>query len=376
MERAIQVKRVAHIIAGLETGGAEHCLLRLVTALSKHNISNLVVALGKPGSLSPKVAQVATLIHLGLPSRFSIAAFFGVIRRIRADSYVVHTWMPHANVLFGIIGRVLGLRVVWAIHNALPTRTGYFARILGSIERLLSHFIPNLIICCSNASKQAYSNAGYNRRLLKVVFNGHETEAFSPCGTDKDRIRRDLSIPFRAPVAAHVGRWHPVKNHALLLDSFALVLKRLPNAHFIACGPEITFRNDALAQMVKKSGLPMERIHLLGLREDVPDILACADCVVLSSHSEAFPNVLCEALAAGKPAVSTDVGDAKDIIGDCGIIVSSANPDSFATAIVTCLELPAGIYAKAGPLKANAMFSMNTCVERHIAIYGAHATPK
>jgi uncharacterized SAM-binding protein YcdF (DUF218 family) len=89
---------------------------------------------------------------------------------------------------------------------------------------------------------------------------------------------------------------------------------------FVLVGLNHTWDNAALVADIDRHGL-RDRIFLLGLRQDVPRIMAGLDCLVSTSTSEGFPNVIGEAMACGVPCVATDAGDSRFIIGDTGTIL-------------------------------------------------------
>jgi glycosyltransferase involved in cell wall biosynthesis len=110
-----------------------------------------------------------------------------------------------------------------------------------------------------------------------------------------------------------VARFDPMKDHATALAA----LRMFPEAHLVAAGKGVVPTNPALAAP-DLSG----RLHLLGERRDVEELLPALDIATLSSaFGEGFPNVLGEAMACGIPCVATDVGDSKEVIDDTGLVV-------------------------------------------------------
>jgi len=97
--------------------------------------------------------------------------------------------------------------------------------------------------------------------------------------------------------------------------------------------------NKPLVLAIERAGL-QNRVHLLGQRDDIPRLMAGLDVLASSSHGEAFPNVLGEAMACGIPCVVTDVGDSADIVGDTGRVVASGDMADLARRLIELLELP------------------------------------
>ena len=170
-------------------------------------------------------------------------------------------------------------------------------------------------------------------------------------------VRIELGIPNDAIVLAHVARVDAMKDHR----SFLAAMAELPHlsAMLVGAGTE---------------NLPAARnVFRLGRRDDVARLFAAADFVVSSScFGEGFSNVLAEGMACGLPAVATDVGDAKLIVGDTGVVVPPESPDSLAAAIRTLAAESAAARAERGR-KARARivenFAMRGAVQRYLDLY-------
>ncbi|MDY0310406.1 MAG: glycosyltransferase, partial [Castellaniella sp.] len=102
----------------------------------------------------------------------------------------------------------------------------------------------------------------------------------------------------------------------------------------------MTPENDCLASWIQDLGLK-DAVILLGERQDIQDLNNMFDVACLSSWMEAFPNVIGEAMACGIPCAVTDVGDARDIVGETGRVVPAKNPKALAEAIMDLLSMPA-----------------------------------
>lgn len=147
---------------------------------------------------------------------------------------------------------------------------------------------------------------------VRVIPNGVDTSRFYSLPPDP-ALRRDLGLPVGAPVATIVAALRPEKNHSLFLRAAALVKAELPTAHFLVVG------DGALrpALEAETRGLGLEAaVHFLGTRADVPEILGLTNVVVLSSHMEANPVSILEALACERPVVATRVGSVGETVHD------------------------------------------------------------
>lgn len=112
----------------------------------------------------------------------------------------------------------------------------------------------------------------------------------------------------------------------------------MPHLHYLLAGQAVDMRNVALMQAITQAGV-LANTHLLGLRSDIPELMAALD-VLGSSYGEAFPNVLGEAMACGVPCPVTDVGDSAYIVGDTGRVVASGDMAALAAALQALFALP------------------------------------
>ena len=136
-----------------------------------------------------------------------------------------------------------------------------------------------------------------------------------------------------------VARYDVQKDHQNLLQALSILKSRGGYFHAVLVGTGMTEDNEELMQLIALNALELhEDITLYGRCNDIPALMNAIDLHVLSSLGEAFPNVLAEAMACGTPCISTDVGDAKDIVDKYGWIVPAGNSVKLAEAITVALN--------------------------------------
>jgi glycosyltransferase involved in cell wall biosynthesis len=148
----------------------------------------------------------------------------------------------------------------------------------------------------------------------------------------------------------------------------AKISVEIPDAHFLLAGRQIDSGNNTLLKWVQDAGLA-SRVHLLGLRTDVPRLTAALDVATLvSSFGEAFPNAIGEAMACGIPCVVTDVGDSAEIVGDTGIVCRPDDVDALAASCIRLLQSDEAVRLHLGVL-ARQRVSCNFDIEEVVRKY-------
>lgn len=334
------MRSVLHIITGLNDGGAEAVLHRLCAhdVIDRHHVISLMDA-GKYGPMLQ--AQGVPVTYLNMPkgrvTASGLLRLYRLVREQRPD--VVQTWMYHADLLGGLAACLAGHRnIVWGIHHTTlipgrnPRKTIAIAKICAWISRL----VPKQILCCAEEAIKVHTALGYDANRMVFVPNGYDLTAFQPDTPAGSSIRSELELG-SGPTIGFVARYDPLKDHDNLLQALSLLKAANLRPTCLLVGTGLEQGNTALVERIMHFGLS-DQIRLLGRRGDVPRVMNALDLHVMSSVSEAFPNVLAEAMACGTPCVSTDVGDAAAIVGDTGWIVPPRDPQALADAIALALK--------------------------------------
>ncbi len=154
----------------------------------------------------------------------------------------------------------------------------------------------------------------------------------------KTKLKQDLGISESAIILGTVGRFHYQKDFNTFVKAAAILGEKYPDLHFCMCGPNINAENELLMSWINATSL-QARIHLLGTRHDMHNILPAYDIFMSSSScGEAFGNVIGEAMACAVPCVVTDVGDSAIIVDDTGTVVPPRDPVRLAEAADNLLQ--------------------------------------
>ena len=340
--------RVAHLISGLGLGGAEGTLSGIVRQLAGNGIAHSVISMLPHGARAAVLrADGAEVIELE-GARSSLASV-RLVRPLRAhlariDPDLVQGWMYHANIAASLVAATGARRppVLWGIRQGADR--------LADDRWLTRAFIvgggvlgrqPRRIVYNSALAAEQHERLGYPPAKRVVIHNGVDPQTYAPREGACARARAMLGLPPDAEAIGRVARNAPMKDNATMFAAFASLAARRPKAHLVLIGVDMLAADAELARLAHDTGAG-ERVHILGPRQDLPELIPAFDVAVSSSRgSEGFQNVLAEAMACGVPAVSTSVGEAATIIGDPARLVPRQQPEALAAALAAILDLSA-----------------------------------
>lgn len=328
--------RILYCTTGLLRGGAEAQLVALAVRMKRRHHRVMVV------SMTPITETWAALAEAGVPvltldmprSRPTLRGwlkFKSICRQFQPE--VVHSHMVHANLLgrsLRLTGQSMG--IVSTAHSV--SEGGAFR--LAAYR--LSDWMADLTTNVSRAAVAAYIAAGV-APSDRIAYAPNGIEFPAPVATQRAETRWALSCADTTFVWLAAGRLTAAKDYSNLLRAWALVAERTsePRHLFIAGEGEM---RDQLQREAIELGVN-GTITWLGLRSDVPSLLAAADGLVMSSAWEGLPMILLEASAAGVPVVTTDVGGNREIVdnGASGYLVPARQPGALAEAMVRLMNL-------------------------------------
>lgn len=313
------MKKVVHIIIGLNIGGAELMLKRLVLNSNKSDsFSHEVISLTDLGLIGQDLKKNGIKVYtLGMTSIVSLPKiYFKLVKFLKKNRPdIVQTWMYHADFIGGLAAKQVGIKkIIWGIRTTDVTQGGSkLTVVLRSICAKLSYRVPTDIICAAHVSKDIHIQVGYDPTKMHVIPNGFELDQLVATEQDRENLRKELNIPSDAIVIGSVGRFNVVKNQNFFVEVAALLVKKYPKLIFMMVGRDNTTDNYELMSWINEHNLA-SNFRLLGQRQDIPLCLKAIDIFCLHSKTEGFPNIVVEAMCLSLPVVSRDVGDSKIIV--------------------------------------------------------------
>ena len=333
--------RVLHIITRMIVGGAqENTMLSCALIDQARFPSELLTGpqTGSEGELHGEVKARGVTMHIeptlvreldlwkDLVALFRLHAF---IKRGRYD--VVHTHSATAGGLGRVAARLAGVPVIvhtlhgvsWNKHHVR------FPGIAVWIEKMCARWSDAMVAVAETDRQEAIALGIGVRDRFELIRSGIEVEAYRDVAIDRTEARARLGIPLDAFVVGSVGRLNHQKAPLELLAAFGRLAEMRPEARLVMVG-DGAMRDEVHAWVAKSPH--RDRIHLLGLRRDVPEILRALDVFALASHYEGLPRVFPQAMAAGLPIVATRVAGAVDAVipGENGWLVDIGDMEAMA----------------------------------------------
>ena len=286
--------RLLHVITGLNVGGAEHMLERLVGHLQGVGHENVVLSLLPVGTVGVRLAASGVAVKLAnLRSGRSLVTGLQTLRRIMARyrPHLLQGWMYHGNLAATVGSWTLSRHppVAWGIHASLgePAELKPATRRIMRAGGLVSNS-PAAIVHCSAASVDQHRRFGYATARSRVIPNGVDCTRYRPDAAADRRVRAMLGVPSGVPLLGMLARWHPQKDHANLLVALGKLRRRGCQMHVLLAGTGVDEGNSELMTLLGINGL-VEHVSLLGERDDVEEMLPGLSLFVLSSaFGEAF----------------------------------------------------------------------------------------
>ncbi len=364
--------RVLHVITSLDQGGSEGYLRQLAPLLLARGIEQQVVSMVSGGVHAAGLRDAGIPVtELGMRRGLPDPRGLWTLRKVIADfrPNLIQGWLYHANLLALAANSIPRFSfkavpkpaLLWGIRSAEmdQSRYGLGLRIAVGASARLSRF-ADCIVANSEAGRADHVRLGFAPECFDVIPNSIDTERFVPDAHARESVRRELGIAPDAQLAGVFARNDPMKN----LPQIVAGVGEVPDLEAIFAG------------VGTEKMAPTDRCHFLGVRSDVPRLMAACDFTVLASKSEGFPNVVAESLACGVPVVTANVGDAAAILGEAGCVFECEDWQGFACCLKEMASMTPERRSQLGVVgrrRVVSRYSADSSVGRFLEVYSRFA---
>ncbi len=381
LSEGVLMARIMHVITGLDTGGAEMMLWKLLSATNDRH-RQAVVSLTNTGPTGERIQGLGIPVHsLGLrpaaPSPLRALTLRSLTRQF--SPHLIQGWLCHGNLMASLAAGWARRRppVIWCIRQSLYSLADerWLTAAVIRLNACLSSRVAN-IVYVSRTNRQQHEALGYDTSRGLVIPNGFDCRTFVPDDDARRQVRAELGVPQDAVLIGLVARYHPMKDHAGFLRAAAVVAEACPSVRFALVGRGIK-EQPSLAALITELGIA-SHVLLLGERHDTPRLTAALDIACSASWAEAFCTAIGEAMACGVPCVATDVGDNACLVGDTGFCVPPRDPQALAQAILRMIDAGPERRRQIGAAarrRVEEEFSLPEIVSRYEALYEKHLGP-
>lgn len=330
--------RIAFVMHVMQVAGAEILVQRIINTLGDA-IEPIIICLDSVGELGQQLQNEGVdVVSLDrkpgrdwrLPGRMS-----KILRDRNVEIIHAHQYTPF---FYSAIARMTGYRrgkLILTEHGRhFPDVVSVKRRLLN--QYVLSRYATKVNACCHFSGVALEQLDGFRRQKVDVIYNGIDTQHFR-APEDRHAIREKLGLQSDRKYIAMVARFHPIKDHTMLIKSFAQVAKENANADLLLIGDGE--ERERAERLVEELNI-RDRVQFWGIRHDVKQILQAVDIFALTSISEAASLTLLEAMACGRAVVTTNVGGNPEIVrdGTDGLLVGRGDSKECAQALLEILN--------------------------------------
>lgn len=372
--------QIIHVIHRLNVGGLENGLVNLINHLPADKYQHAIICLTESSDFKRRIHRNDVDVYeLHKCDGKDIRIYWRLwilLRRLRP--LIVHTRNLSA-LESGVVAAFAGVPIRIHgehgrdIYDLYGNNTKY-----KRLRRLCAPFIDQFIALSRDLEFWLKNEVGISPYKIVQLYNGVDTQRFHP-RSNRTHDPKQFPSGFLSSdsiIIGTVGRLEPVKDQMTLLQAFLQLRKSAP-MHSERCrlvilgdGPLHSKIEQLLAQIDEQT---RNYVWLAGSRDDVPDILRNFDIFVLPSLGEGISNTILEAMASGLPVVATRVGGNQELVqeGVTGCLVSAADPDEMANALLTYLDDPelGQKQGQAGRKRAEELYSLNTMMQSYQTVY-------
>ena len=363
--------KLIFIAPDINSGGAENILFNVAKTLNKKDI--VIISLTDIGFYGSKLKNYGYDFY-ALKMKKNIFAIFKFIYLIiliyKYKPLIVHTWLYRANLFGGVAAKIAGVnKIYWTIHHDFEY-SNFLMMLEMKILILLSSFIPKKIIFGSDISKKNHILNGYSKDKSIIINNGVSTKIFKPNKKFRIDFRKALGIEEDCLVLGNIARYHPLKDHETLFKALQIIKNKGLRFKCILIGSGFTNKIKKIKERINYYELNQNLI-IYGQTFKINEIINAFDINILTSKKECSPISLLESMSTGVPCISTNVGDASQLIMDAGWTVQISDFKSLAK-LIQKIYLDKNIIkikSKKARKRVEMFYLLEIMIEKYKALY-------
>jgi len=347
--------KILYLITGLNVGGAEVLLWKLIKDLDKEKFEPVVVSIIPIGEIGKRIQQegikilslnITKVLTSKNKEKFSSLIFRSIITifkeiphlvfiTLKEKPKILHSFLFHANFLGRITGKICRVPIIISSIHSM----NFGGKLREKLLRYTDNLCDLTIAVSQMVAKTMTEKRVVPKQKLKVIYNGIELEDFDlDKNIIREEIRKELGIRSNQNILISVGRLAKEKGYSYMIKTIQILKKKYPDLIWIVLGDGEDRRK--LEREVKTSNL-QKNVFFLGNRNNVAEYLIASNVFLMPSLEEGLPLALLEAMVCGLPIVATNVGGIPEVITDGanGFLVEPKNSLALAKKIEYLLNL-------------------------------------
>jgi glycosyltransferase involved in cell wall biosynthesis len=325
--------QISYLITDLSTGGTPLALLRLLSRIDRnHFVPSVICFYYSDNYVSNEIMDLdIPVVNLGMTHKGRIDGFLKLNKALQSTRPVIlHSFLYHANITGRIFSRFK--RIPINITSRRSTNIGGTWR--EKVMRLTARMNDRVIAVSEAVRIAEIDSSGISPDKVVTIYNGIDPSTYNTTPEEvRAKIRNSFGIPEDVLLLGSIGRLDPAKGYNHLINTMKSLILKTSSVNLLIVGEGEL--EEPLEEQVHHNELSKE-IKFAGLRNDIPEILSACDIIISSSLWEGLPNVVLEAMAAGKPVIATSVGGTPELVvnGETGLLVPPGNPEALENAIL------------------------------------------
>lgn len=343
------MKKILYIHPSLITGGAERLRYMFLKLIDKNRYDISLCCIEKKGMLGEKIEKMGYRVDcLNMPAKpYHLLTTVALLKYLKRNKFdIVQTSLFNANFHGRIAAILAGVPVIISEEHSEHYQYNSFKFVPYILmDKILSFFTHKIICCCANVKSSISRLEHIPEDKFKVIINAIDYAETMP-GGGREEARKIMGVDESDIVIGNISMLCRRKMQSVLVGAFAEVAKSHGNVKLVFIGEEHAPTKKELVALAGKLNV-IDKIIFMGRRDDVYLLLKGIDIFVLSSLHEGIPLVFLEAMFAGVPVISTDVGGVSEVIKHNinGMLIPAGASDKMAAAINDLIRDPGKRYS-------------------------------